>query len=999
MRTLYDHFLSAASQYPSRTAVVYDDGSTRYSETYLELSRRSEELAQFIAAHGVCRATIACLCESSASVVCVILGVLKSSCAFVFLRPECRENCLQSLVDESGPVYLLGELFLYNKCFRSGSDQWRVLGALWDDAFVLASHCNNTSERLEKPLTLLEPLMAYVMFTSGTTGEPKVVRVPHQCALQNVLHLRSIFNICEDDVIFQAAPLTFDPSVVEIFLALTTGAQLVLTSGTVKQIPRAATQLLIDNRVTVIQATPSFIRSLGIDRIKNSLLAKDSCLRILAFGGEECPSVDCINSWKHPENSTEIYNLYGITEVSCWATCHKIGPAGDGGAVPLGAPLDGTVLEVRDDSGEVVEKGDGTLFVGGSLRRCLIGSEKWESLDACQMRDTGDIVRKTSAGLMFLGRRDSIFKYHGKKIDPTRLAKRLAGNRLVESCHSHFARREQLLYFFVVLCTGCEAETAVPQLRQEMAGECLCPFRIEAVHGWPLTSHGKVDIRALLKYHRKRRKPQHGSDPVKLLARLWNASLAQNEDAFVPGDSSFVAAGGNSLCAVSISQELEFALGRPLPLLVDKILNDNFGEVEAYLGAVFQEHGPPVHSAPKHQKVGPGAVRTVVHHLVPAQTTSCFTCISRFETWQHCSCAQRCFKPERKQHRALGSLKVSEKWKFDLGKCIDASPLVVNYERGATLVFIGSHAGRFCALSLDSGKCFWEIHVPDRIESSAGLSSCGRYVAFGCYDHRIYCADVVDGTVRWTVNTGAEVKSSPAANRVNTSFVCGSHDQCVYCVKQDTGDLLWKQSLAEGSVFSSPAISYQPYQIYAATLGGLVAALSPETGAIVWTCKLDKPIFSSPIICDSAVGICCVGGRICLLDQSSGSKLWITEAGGPIFSTLSPTVSAEGPAVVVGCHDRHVYKISTKDGQVLWRTCLGAPIYSTLFCPNDRDVCVGAVTQGVLFIVHSQSGEVLSLYHFDNEVFSSPVMFEDYIFVGCRDNYAYCLLLTSECSC
>lgn len=191
MHTLYDHFLTAASQYPSRTAVVYDDGSARYSETYLELSRRSEELAQFIAAHGICRATIACLCESSASVVCVILGVLKSSCAFVFLRPERPENCLQSLVDESGPVYLLGEHFLYNKFLRSsGSDQWRVLGSLWDDAFVLASHCNNPSGRLEKPLALLEPQMAYVMFTSGTTGEPKVVRVPHLCALQNVLHLR-----------------------------------------------------------------------------------------------------------------------------------------------------------------------------------------------------------------------------------------------------------------------------------------------------------------------------------------------------------------------------------------------------------------------------------------------------------------------------------------------------------------------------------------------------------------------------------------------------------------------------------------------------------------------------------------------------------------------------------------------------------------------------------------------------------------------------------------
>lgn len=996
MRTLYDYFVAAATQYPSRTAVVYDDGSGRSAETYLELSRRSEELANFIAAHGICRGTIACLCESSATVVSVILGVLKSSCAFVFVRPECPNGYLQSLVNESGPVYLLGEKFLYNKCTSSGPDQWRVLGALWEDAFILASHCDNPSEHLEKPSPLLEPQMAYIMFTSGTTGEPKVVRVPHQCALQNVLHLRSIFRICKEDVIFQAAPFTFDPSVIEIFLSLTSGAQLVLTSAAVKQIPRAVTQLLVDNLVTVIQATPSFIRSLGVDRIKNSLLTKDSCLRILAFGGEECPSADCINSWKHLENGTEIYNLYGITEVSCWATWHKIGPA-DSGGVPLGSPLDGTVLEVRDDSGAVVEKGDGTLFVGGSLRRCLIGSEKWGGLDACQMRDSGDVVRKSSTGLTFLGRRDSIFKYHGKKVNPARLTRRLIGTQMVESCHSHFAAQEQLLYFFVVLHSGCKAETAVRQLRQEMAGECECPFRIEAVHGWPLTSHGKVDIRALLTYHRKRRKQEHGSDPVKLLARLWNSSLARNEDAFVPGDSTFVAAGGNSLTAVSISQELEFALGKPLPLLIDKILNDSFDDVKAYLEAVLQEHGPPVYSAPKHPRVEPGPVQTTVRLLVSARTTTCFTCVSRFETRQHCSCAQECFKPRGKQQRVLGSLKISERWKFDLGKCIDASPLIVNYERGDTLVFIGSHAGRFCALSRDSGKCFWEIRVPDRIESSAGLSSCGRYVAFGCYDHRIYCADVMDGTVRWTVNTGAEVKSSPTANRVNTSFVCGSHDKCLYCIRQDSGDLLWKQSLSGGSVFASPAICYQPYQIYAATLDGLVAALSPETGAILWTSKLDKPIFSSPIIYDNAVGVCCVGGRICLLDQSSGSKLWITEAGGPIFSTLSRTVCAEGPALVVGCHNRHVYKLSAKDGRVLWRTCLDSPVYSTLFCSNDRDICVGAATQGILFIVDSRSGEVLSLYYFDNEVFSSPVMFEDYIIVGCRDNYAYCLFLTDEC--
>lgn len=125
--------------------------------------------------------------------------------------------------------------------------------------------------------------LAYVLHTSGTTGHPKIVRVPHKCILPNVLHLRSViipfchycfiynsifrscyelhpsirslFQVSADDVVFLASPLTFDPSVVEIFLALSSGAQLLIIPAVIKKMPNRLAQLLFKNhQTTVLQA-------------------------------------------------------------------------------------------------------------------------------------------------------------------------------------------------------------------------------------------------------------------------------------------------------------------------------------------------------------------------------------------------------------------------------------------------------------------------------------------------------------------------------------------------------------------------------------------------------------------------------------------------------------------------------------------------------------------------------------------------------------------------
>ena len=162
--------------------------------------------------------------------------------------------------------------------------------------------------------------IAYLLHTTGTTGQPKLVRVPHCCVVPNVVDLRGRFVMSPDDVVFNAAPLTFDPSIVEvnldyiyysiitiiielqIFLALSSGSCLLLVPTKVKQSPRLLTRVLFQRQfATVLQVTPALVRQLPEEVITSRLLGSDSCVRVLAFGGEACPTLDTLAQWKSPK--------------------------------------------------------------------------------------------------------------------------------------------------------------------------------------------------------------------------------------------------------------------------------------------------------------------------------------------------------------------------------------------------------------------------------------------------------------------------------------------------------------------------------------------------------------------------------------------------------------------------------------------------------------------------------------------------------------------------
>ncbi|XP_042146515.1 beta-alanine-activating enzyme [Ixodes scapularis] len=430
--------------------------------------------------------------------------------------------------------------------------------------------------------------MAYTMWTSGSTGDPKTVQVPHSCIVPNVIDFRKIFNITPEDVICGTCPLTFDPIVIQIFLALTSGATLLLPSDVIAETPSEIVKLVKAHKVSFLQATPSFYFTIRADLLKKSLLSQDTSLRILALAGEECPPAGVLKRWKGNGNATQMFNLYGITEVSCFATCQKI-DLGANGAVPLGNPLAGTVLELRKDSGEVIEEGVGTLFVGGTDRRCLVGNETWQDVDPVLLRDSGDRVKKCGNVFTFLNRNDSSFQYNGRKVRGDPATAILLRAPSVETCRTHFSKGERMLYIFVTLSPGCVAEDALPSLTKSIETECLCPFEIVVFSSLPLTRHGKLDLKALLKTTSE--KVNHAAAYNRLLSTLWKKFTTRTTESIDPQEN-FLQHGGSTLRASTICQEMEFATKHPLPLLAGKVLHETFGAVTAYLNEIIEGTGP-----------------------------------------------------------------------------------------------------------------------------------------------------------------------------------------------------------------------------------------------------------------------------------------------------------------------------------------------------------------------------------------------------------------------
>ncbi|MFI1914793.1 amino acid adenylation domain-containing protein [Nocardia sp. NPDC020380] len=547
-KTIPELFAAQAATTPDAVALLHGDREL----TYRELDSASNRLARRLARQGVGpEDRIGLLLPRSMDAFVAVLAVVKTGAAYVPLDPAQPDGRLAFILDEADPVL----------CITTG----RLADRLRDRDLVLIDQLPDDHESAATGAWPCHPpsAAAYVIYTSGTTGVPKGVTVAHT-GIANLVagHIDSLAITVRSRVL-QFAPLHFDASVENMWLALLTGAAAVIPTEAEVLSSERLSKLIARHAVSHIVITPSALDTLSpvLDHPTTILVA-----------GEACPDA-LVGRYA---GAHTLVNEYGPTETTVAASMS--GPLTPGTAVvPIGGPLAGTALWVLDSALRPVVPGvvgelyvSGTQLARGYLRRPGLTAARFVACPFAgagdRMYRTGDLVRWNSPGrLEFLGRVDDQVKIRGFRIEIGEIQSVIGEIPGVAS--SAIVVREDTagdkrLVGYVVPAEDSELSSAgLRRHAAERLPEYMVPSAFVFLDALPITSNGKLDRSALPRPDLTGlavtfREPRDRRE--ELLCAMFADVLSVSR---VGIDDSFFDLGGNSLLAVKLASRIAAHFG------------------------------------------------------------------------------------------------------------------------------------------------------------------------------------------------------------------------------------------------------------------------------------------------------------------------------------------------------------------------------------------------------------------------------------------------------
>jgi amino acid adenylation domain-containing protein len=578
---LHQAFEAQADRTPEAVAVA--QGAERL--TYGELELRANQLARRLRKLGVQPEVRVALClERSTAAVVGLLAILKAGGVYVPLDPShpAPRRAFQ-LRDSGAKVLLTRAVFLAAWPDLPSSPSFAVLdlGAAPEGA--------EGGERLDATATGVTPRhLAYLLYTSGSTGEPKAVGVEHRAAAQHVETMRRCYGLGPEDRVLQFSALSLDVSLEQILCALAAGACLVLRGEELWSPAELAAELCRAG-ITVADLPVSYLLQCVGEWSGggSAALPQGLQLRAVSAGGEAmAPEIpgrwDALRPSLGPGEGPQLLNAYGPTEAVITAVLFQASPARgrrSATGVPLGYPLAGRATHVLDRHGHPAPAGvPGELWLGGPLARGYPGApaltaerfvpDPWNAEPGARLYRTGDRARwRVDGTLEFLGRLDRQIKLRGLRIElgeleaVLRLHPRIA-QALVEVRDAGTGQR------LVAFVETKRPPVAADELRA-FAGSRLPAFMVPAdyvvLESFPLSANGKVDRRALLAITPEATRDDAWEGPrtplEEVIAAVWGELLGQ---ARVGVNDNFFALGGHSLKAIQMTSLLGQVLGCPL---------------------------------------------------------------------------------------------------------------------------------------------------------------------------------------------------------------------------------------------------------------------------------------------------------------------------------------------------------------------------------------------------------------------------------------------------
>ena len=556
---LRDAFERQVRRSPDSVAVVFGESSL----TYAELDERSSRLAGRLVECAVRIGTPVGLCAGrSLEMVIGILGIVKAGGAYVPLDPAYPSARLSVMRELAGVSLIVGQ-----------PQHANVAG---DAAFL-----DLTADGSPGPAAAASPVpddLANIVFTSGSTGEPKGVEVLHRGILRLVLGVDYV-DLSAEHTILQLSSLSFDASTFEIWGALLNGARLVVAPPHTPSLDEIGS-LIARHRVTTLWLTAGLFHVM-VDRRLRSLAP----LAQLLVGGDVL-SVAHVRRVRTALPHIRLINGYGPTETTTFALCHTVRdvPA-DLATVPIGRPISRTeVFVLAPDLSPVPDGSPGELFIGGDgVARGYAGRpdltaerflrSPFDPSGASRFYRTGDRVRRLPDGnLEFIGRLDEQVKIRGYRIELQEVARALSRNPMVENIvviarEGPNGTSEKRLVAYVVPRAGQPVSAQdLRSFAKTLLPEFMVPSTFVLLAALPLNENGKVDRKALPDPPAEPRPADAGpgSGTTALVARIWREVLGRED---VDLSANFFDQGGDSLKLVDAHARLEEALGLPVPIV------------------------------------------------------------------------------------------------------------------------------------------------------------------------------------------------------------------------------------------------------------------------------------------------------------------------------------------------------------------------------------------------------------------------------------------------
>ncbi|WP_034328484.1 non-ribosomal peptide synthase/polyketide synthase [Alkaliphilus transvaalensis] len=562
-KTISEMFEEQVKRRPQAIALKMGNKSL----TYQQLNEESNRLARQLIDKGVSRNSIvAVLVERSFEMIIGIMAILKSGAAYLPIDPQYPEERIKFMLTDSRAKHLITTKYLKTE------KSLQVIDDFSGSVLYLGDLDNNEGNTSNFQISKDLKSLIYMIYTSGSTGRPKGVMIQHHSIINFIKGMVDIIDFGENKSILALTTVSFDIFFLETLLPLTQGMKVVIANEEEQLNPHLLGQLIKDEKLNMLQLTPSRLKMLLEEVGDGSHLRQ---LQDIMIGGETLNPSLLMELRQYTK--ARIYNMYGPTETTIWSTVKDVTEVDQ---VTIGKPIANTkVFIINNDFGLQPIGIAGELCIGGKglakdyLNRPELSKEKF--IDNPVKKEekiyrTGDLARWLPDGnIEFLGRIDNQVKFRGYRIELGEIEGQLIGHHLIDEAVVLMRENQEGVKFLCgyVVSNGQLSTKEIKTYLGQSLPEYMIPAIILQVDTMPLTPNGKIDRKALpeprdfVKASSAYEAPS--SKIEEALVDIWKEVLSLDQ---VSINDDFFEIGGNSIKIIKLANEIEEKLAVKCPV-------------------------------------------------------------------------------------------------------------------------------------------------------------------------------------------------------------------------------------------------------------------------------------------------------------------------------------------------------------------------------------------------------------------------------------------------